>query len=116
LELPLSLFALFFTIAMTLGMKKFDRYLLLCIHWSICWQDWASLWLRMAFCAALAGVDRKYGMALLLGAALVVQTIPVVDTYPYYLTYYNPLMGGSPKHWTSCRSAGVRDWMRQLAT
>jgi hypothetical protein len=94
----LSLFALFFTIAMTLGMKKFDRYLLP-VYPMVDLLAGLGLFVAAQWLSAQRWLERtrKYGMALLLGAALVVQTMPVVDTYPYYLTYYNPLMGGSPK-------------------
>ena len=32
-----------------------------------------------------------------LGVAIAIQTIVALQTYPYYLSYFNPLMGGSQR-------------------
>ncbi len=90
----LLIFALIFTLGMTMGAKKFDRYILpvflaLDVVAVLGWYGiarWAGDRWRASLTAwVLAGVTLLHG---LLGFV----------HYPYYLTYYNPLMGGS---WTA---------------
>lgn len=91
----LLLFALFYTLFMSLGTKKFDRYLLpvyapLDLVAGVGW-----VW--------LAGIAGQYGPALWrraalpvsLGLIILAQAAFSLPTHPYYLSYYNPLMGGS---------------------
>lgn len=93
----LGLFALLFTIFMTLGSKKFDRYVLpiyapLDLISGLGWFSFANIavgrkpgdWLK------------KNGVSLLI-AALIIQLSSAVITFPYYLNYYNPLLGGIHK-------------------
>jgi len=91
----LVLFALLFTIFMTFGSKKFDRYLL---------PIYAPLDLvaGIGFVIAAGRLGelthlRKAGLIFLILLATIVcgQAIGALQTYPYYLSYYNPLMGGS---------------------
>lgn len=106
----LILFALIFAIGMTLGAKKFDRYVLpsfLALD-VVAGLGWASL-----VGAALSWWGRRHGrdtepgqeqaerrsalvalIALMIGAGLL-HGLFAIRTYPYYLTYYNPLTGGS---------------------
>jgi hypothetical protein len=95
----LALFALLFTLAMTLGDKKFDRYLApvypaLDLIAGLGWYALAGwLWGRkpVASRTSLA----QLGAVTLLLLALGLQAASALSTFPYYLTYYNPLMGGS---------------------
>jgi hypothetical protein len=90
----LVLFILLFTLFMTLGAKKFDRYLLpvfppLDLLAAAGWLA-ALRWLQ----------ERPYPLTHLIApaillAALLVQVISVIGAYPYYLSYYNPLLGGT---------------------
>jgi Dolichyl-phosphate-mannose-protein mannosyltransferase len=90
----LLIFVVVFTLVMSLGTKKFDRYylpvyLVFDLMAALGWLLGAD-WLAEKF-------NRPGGARLALAAgALVIlaQVIPVVQNYPYYLTYYNPLMGG----------------------
>lgn len=98
-------FAAFWTLVMTLGAKKFDRYAL---------PIWPSL-----LVLAATGIVREYVAArawfarhatamqrggawfarIPLAGALVlggVEVGQVVWYHPYYLSYYNPLLGGGP--------------------
>lgn len=98
-------FAAFWTLIMTLGPKKFDRYVL---------PIWPSL-----LVLAATGIARAYvtaqawfasramamrrsgaGFARIPLAALfalgIVEVGQVVWYHPYYLSYYNPLLGGGP--------------------
>lgn len=99
--LALAAFALFWTLVMTLGPKKFDRYtlptwpallVLSAAGWKwLLWDvgDWMrSRWSRL-MPAGLAGL-RGAVLALLLALEL----IPLAGYHPYYLSYYNPLLGG----------------------
>lgn len=93
--LTLVLMALGFTLFMNLGAKKLDRYLVpiypalalvAAYGWVAAWR-WVSRW-RPGWRVALPGV-----------AALVVvtQAAFMLPTYPYYMSYYNPLLGGSAR-------------------
>ncbi len=93
----LCLLALLFVLLMSMGAKKFDRYLLpvypaldLVAGWG--WVA-ACLWLRRRWPGA--GRERALGLALLLVVGLQIAT--ALPHYPYYLTYYNPLLGGGDR-------------------
>lgn len=88
-------FALLFTLLMNLGAKKFDRYLLpiyplfdlvaglgfvTIAKWL--WQTQHQRWQRI-------------GAVLSILLALVLQVALTLPHHPYYLTYYNPLLGGT---------------------
>jgi hypothetical protein len=110
----LLLFALLFVAAMSVPAKKFDRYILPAF---LALDIVAALgWLALVYAARFRGVDgravgnRTYGDAavpnnqypitntrfLLLAAAVVfLHGLFTALTWPYYLTYYNPLAGGS---------------------
>jgi len=101
----LGLFVVLFTLFMSLGAKKFDRYLLpvypaLDLLAGIGWAAVLS-GLKSRALSVRAGGPVPFvlsrGAALLLIVVLGVQTIPVLETYPYYFSYYNPLLGGSRK-------------------
>lgn len=93
LETWLWAFALLFTLFMTLGGKRSNRYLL---------PAWPALYLLAAlgldgiagyasrWATGAARLARTVGMCAL-GAALLG---PLVWSYPYYLTYFNPWLGG----------------------
>ena len=93
----LSLFALVFTIAMTFGSKKFDRYLvpiyapldiLAALGW-VCLASWSKE-KRVRF-------PVLYISTSLMIAVVGFQIVSAFRTFPYYLSYYNPLMGGPRK-------------------
>ncbi|HYO24143.1 MAG TPA: hypothetical protein VEQ85_04265, partial [Lacipirellulaceae bacterium] len=107
----LFLFAVLFTIFMTLGAKKFDRYLLpvfapLDLVAGAGWVA-AAQWVRArvftiqltADPAPLTTRGRRSaagGLSIVvLGLALAVQALSALPTFPYYLSYFNPLLGGS---------------------
>ena len=91
----LVLLAAVFLIGMTVGAKKFDRYLLpaypaLDLIAGVGWYALFSFfWDRKP-----SGV-RRLIPALLLALAIGLQAASALSTYPYYLSYYNPFMGGS---------------------
>jgi hypothetical protein len=89
-------YGLGFLLMMTLGAKKLDRYVLpifpaLCVLAALGLAT-AYRWLhaRMATIGAERGPWR--GAAAALVALLAIW--PATATYPYFLTYYNPLLGG----------------------
>ncbi len=104
----LGLFALVFMGGMTLGGKKFDRYLLpifpmLDVLAALGWIGVAQLvvqwWRRRSAkgnttTLAPQQLDRL-GLPVVLGVTLLLHGIFGFANYPEYLTYYNPLMGGS---------------------
>lgn len=95
----LAAFILFWTLVMTLGPKKFDRYVL---------PTWPAL-LVLAAAGLKAIVDiglrivdwrrdqsLRHNITSAIGLALfmVVLLQPALAYHPYYLSYYNPLLGG----------------------
>jgi hypothetical protein len=84
-----------FTVGFTIGAKKFDRYLLpvyppLDLLAALGWV-WLGNVLQGRFGSNLAR------WVLPLGAGLVLVShflFTMIGNYPYYLTYYNPLLGG----------------------
>jgi hypothetical protein len=104
--LALSLFAVLFSIFMTFGSKKFDRYLLpafapLALVAALGWfiivnralKFFASFWVS----GSKADKVIRIGGAFLLILILLTQMIGPLQTFPYYFSYYNPIMGGSRK-------------------
>lgn len=84
-----TLFVLGFWLMMNLGPKRFDRYLLplfplLGLLAAIGWS-WAARALQPRGRAIAAGA---------VALSLVLQLVPTLLVRPYYLSYYNPLLGG----------------------
>jgi 4-amino-4-deoxy-L-arabinose transferase-like glycosyltransferase len=90
----LLIFVVVFTLVMSLGTKKFDRYylpvylafdLVAALGWLF-----SAEWLVEKFKRL-----RRVHLTVVAGALVILaQIVPVVQNYPYYLTYYNPLLGG----------------------
>jgi hypothetical protein len=106
--LALVAYALGFLLMMTLGAKKLDRYVLpifpaLGVLAAVGLAG-AYGWLRDRMENAAAGMPGNTGAPAILvpwkgtAAALVVVLAvwPAAVTYPYFLSYYNPLLGGGP--------------------
>jgi hypothetical protein len=95
--LGLLTLTLLFTIGITLGSKKLDRYLLPVYTPLdlIAGMGWASLifW----FNEREIPVIKRYWVYLALAMVVSFQMALSLRTYPYYFPYYNPLMGGSQK-------------------
>lgn len=93
----LLIFVVLFSLVMTLGLKKFDRYLLpifLPLD-LIAGMGWAFLAYRLLE-TTRTGLAR-WGVYLMLAAVVGVQIYLAASTFPYYFSYYNPLMGGPRK-------------------
>ena len=93
----LLLYALGFMLFMNLGAKKFDRYLLpahLPLEF-IAGAGWVMA-LNLAQRQATQATVRLWPLA---AAAVVImaQALFALPTFPYYLTYYNPLLGGAAR-------------------
>ena len=96
-SIALFLLVLLFTIGMTIGSKKFDRYLVpiyapLDLLAALGWVS-AAVWLKEKNLRSVL----KYSPYLLLVIVVGVQIAGSLPTFPYYFSYYNPLMGGSQK-------------------
>jgi len=93
----MALFVATFTVVLSLSSKKFDRYLLpgylpLDLMAGIGWVSlgkWAI--------EKIPPIRKNMALGLILGVVCVVQIAGTMGHYPYYLSYYNPLMGGSKK-------------------
>lgn len=91
----LFLMAVVYTVLMTLGEKKFDRYLLPVypaldliagLGWfALAWLLWQKRWRGVL----------HYAPIIILVIVFSVQVAGSIRTFPYYLSYYNPLFGGS---------------------
>jgi hypothetical protein len=93
----LALAVLIFTIGMTVGDKKVERYLLpvyapLDLIAGIGWVYLVN-WLKERDMASLS----QYSTILVLVPVLGVQAFLSLRTFPYYYSYVNPAMGGSKK-------------------
>jgi len=99
--LALLMYALFYGAVMALGAKKFDRYLLPSL---LAVDILAAMgWVRLGRLLPLAiarlagrGGHRAPGWWMAVGGAALalVQTALVFPSHPYYLAWYNPLLGG----------------------
>jgi 4-amino-4-deoxy-L-arabinose transferase-like glycosyltransferase len=101
--LALTAFVAIWTLVMTIGLKKFDRYTLptwpaLLVLSAAGWRFWlwdGGAWLRERWPKLSA---RVWGAVrgLVLAGALAFQLGTLAYYHPYYLSYYNPLLGGGP--------------------
>lgn len=87
-------FSLAFVLFMTVASKKFDRYLLPALPPLILIAGWG--WAQLAARVKLPQQAPWQASALLL-AVITLQLVSALPTFPYYLSYYDPLMGGSAR-------------------
>jgi hypothetical protein len=111
----LLLFALLFLLQLNLSSKKFDRYLL------PIWGPLALLagmgWTWLAHSARRLAERRQWPASLTLlpiGLALALQVAVTAPVYPTYLSYYNPLMGGSEQA-TEAMTVGWGEGLEEAA-
>lgn len=96
----LAFFVVVFVLAMTVPAKKFDRYVLpvflaLDVLAAIGWLVLAQLPWRVDATSWLRRLRVISPTATLLSMAFVLHGLFTLLTFPYYLTYFNPLAGGS---------------------
>jgi hypothetical protein len=88
-------YSVLFGIFMSLGAKKFDRYLLPVFPALDVVAAVGLLWTAEVVWRRLRGLWRFVPPHLVVTVVmLAVQVVLVALHYPYYLTYYNPLLGG----------------------
>ena len=95
----LLLFALLFTLVMTAGAKKFDRYVIpsiitLDVIAAVGWVAMLAYAVRRLRPAASSIAYSGFGIALLL-VVILVHGVSGFTHYPYYGLYFNPLLGGT---------------------
>ncbi len=91
--LVMGAFVLFWTVVMTMGPKKFDRYML--PTWPLLMVFAGAGWAALAEYAAQAlAVLRQRAVPLLLGLVCLIEGATLAWYHPYYLSYFNPLLGG----------------------
>ena len=104
--LHLALFAVLFTIFMTSGAKKFDRYILpVFAPLDILAGLGLVTFLKLNLPRAPGGEPTKTAAFrwarpssfALLATALLFQTFSAQQVFPYYFNYYNPLLGGASR-------------------
>jgi hypothetical protein len=94
----MGLFTLLFIVFVTLSNKVADRYqipaqLALCLLAAL---GWYALLERLGAWVGrrLPGAPVRFFVPLLGGAVVIWQLLGVLQTAPYYMNYYNPLLGG----------------------
>jgi hypothetical protein len=94
----MALYALLFIAFITLSQKVADRYQIpvqpaLCILAALGWFGFLNglgRWAEQRFPGAWVGLSKPF----LGGTIVFVQLLGVIQTAPYYMNYYNPLLGG----------------------
>jgi len=125
--LALMVFGLLFSVAMAIGAKKYDRYLLpifplLDIMAAVglielgglvsqCFQRRSEFQVPSSRSQRLRTLDLGLGILIVL---LLVQTGHILSYHPYYLAYYNPLLGG-PQQASRVLRVGWGEGMDQAA-
>ena len=94
----LLIFALVFVLGMSVGAKKFDRYILpaflaLDVVAALGW--WAIGQAVAQWRGATGARARQWSAGVAIAGLLALHAIFAAIHYPYYLTYFNPLTGGS---------------------
>ena len=89
-------YACLFTILMTLGAKKFDRYMLPVILALDIVAAWGLVELGKLARQHLEFRVWSLGFGICI-ALLLLQAILVLSYHPHYLAYYNPLLGGTSR-------------------
>ena len=95
--MALALFVVTFLVFETLSNKKMVRYFLPAFPVIDIFVAMGLLWLadRLARLTRRETIQR-WALPALGGLVLLGQGWLVWDNYPYYFTYYNPLLGGAP--------------------
>jgi hypothetical protein len=95
--LALAIFLVSFLLFMTVVQKKMVRYFLPAFPIISIFAATGLLWLADSLSRFVSvKVAHRWGILLLCGLILLVQGWLVLDNYPYYFTYFNPLLGGAP--------------------
>ncbi len=96
--MALLIFALIFVLGMTVGAKKFDRYILpaflaLDVVAALGW--WAIGQAVAAWRGATGRRATQWTAGVAVAGLLTLHAVFAAIHFPYYLTYFNPLTGGS---------------------
>jgi len=100
--LVFAMFAGLFLVFMSAGAKKFDRYIV-AVFLSLdilAGLGWAAFLLEFnkRIRKMVAPIKWQYAPEMLLSVAILsIQAAGTLRTAPYYLTYYNPLLGGQAR-------------------
>jgi hypothetical protein len=92
----LLLYALCFMLFMNIGAKKFDRYLLPS-YLPLDLIAGAGWMVAINVARHITGKQASRFLPVAAGLILAAQALLALPTFPYYLTYYNPLMGGAAR-------------------
>jgi len=93
----MALYAVLFLVAMSLGAKKFDRYIIP-IYLPVDLLAGMGWYTAARWIWDQTRLKRARWFAVLLLILIVgLQAVLMLRTFPYYLSYYNPLIGGSAR-------------------
>lgn len=96
-QVALAFFLATFLLFETASSKKMVRYFLPAFPVIDVFAALGMLWLWDKLTRLIHNQTlHRWGIALLSGVVLLAQGWLVLDNYPYYFTYYNPLLGGAP--------------------
>ncbi len=93
----LLLFAVGFSLLMSLGLKKFDRYILPSIVPIDLVAGICLVWLTQWIVRSFREKPRAIVTGIILLSLVAVQAALAWTVFPYYFDYYNPLLGGSQR-------------------
>lgn len=93
--LALAAFAISYGVLLTISPKKFDRYLIPAFAPLIIVAAWGWVGsMRAAASVAWPARRGRWGAPASIVAVLAMQVWSLAPSYPYYLSYYSPLLGG----------------------
>lgn len=111
----LLVYSVLFALLMTLGAKKYDRYLMpifptLDLVAGVGWL-WAGEWVTRRW---LQPQQARLALGTGWAGLLVLQILTTLPHLPYYYTYYNPLLGG-PRQAVNYIRVGYAEGLDQVA-
>lgn len=110
----MSLFILLYALFMTMGAKKFDRYLLPVVPTLNILSALGWLWGLQKILVRLLRNLHTHAPLLLSAFLAIIQLALIWPTQPYYFSYYNPLLGG-PRMATKILLVGWGEGMEKAA-
>lgn len=114
--LALAASAIAYGALLTISPKKFDRYLIPAFAPLTIVAAWGWVGsMRAVASVARPARRRRWGAPALIVAVLAMQVWALAPSYPYYLSYYNPLLGGPARAAETMMMIGWGEGFDQVA-